>query len=618
MATDHPEDDRSRGTPTGVGELSPRDRGRLFRWFTALPLPFPWGPGIARMGSSLDLLLQPLVFTQSDLLSPEEFIKQALERGVALRLGQLHELHRIGALVPLFRILATPVGPPRSDLPQAVASRAMGGYQIGGSVGRVLQAYRLGHLVDPATRPYRPWGKGLRVERNGWTDHLPSAFYGAYQLLGLRQLRAVCSRMEPTLKGDNTISYRAEDLDPLTRVGFANGRALAMVLHAIDAHFLPPIVGVVLHSHLWAEFNPTFSTSFALEALGTSPEGVAAAAEGLLWNAHAIDPLGPLYALVRYAQSDVWNELKGDARLAMDLRVAAEVLLRGLEDVGRIELATPPTREGRMVWAVLDDRIPLNSKGLDQALTSRGLSPYPSVILALEGKTEMMLMPRVLETVNEGPVPPTAVEPVLMGGIDQTFDLLVHHAMALRFDRDIGDVALLGRPPTRLLVAVDPEHAYESPAKQEAERIKLVQKLFDVLPAKYRTPAAWAALDGLVTVTTWEHGPWEFANFTDGELTTAIMKVTHLPSGVTRAQVMAQVKKQRVARRPNVAVVTAPWRTYVNKVALATATEPLLLRKVRARMKSGTLEKLPAGRVAEQALRMAMTSHRRQVGVRVK
>jgi hypothetical protein len=570
------------------------------------------------MQSSLDLLSQPLAFTQSDLLSPGEFIKEAGERGVRLQLGQLHELHRIGALVPFFRVLAAPVGLPRSELPQAVASREMGGYQMGGPVGMVLRAHRLGHLVDPATRQYRPWGEGLRIERYGMTDHLPSVFYGSHQLLGLRQLRAVCWRMQATLNDDDTASFQVEALDPLTRAGFAHGRALAIVIHAIDAHFLPYIVGVALHSHLWAELNPTFSISLALEALDTSPEDVAKAADGLLWNAHAIDPLGPLYELVRHAQPDVWKELKGDARLAMDLRVAAEVLFRGLEDVGRADLATPPPREGRMMWTTLDDRLPASSRGLDQALTSRGLSPYPSVILALEGKTEMMLMPSVLETVNEGPVPPTAVEPVFMGGIDQRFDLLVHHAIALRFDRDFGDVALLGRPPTSLLVAVDPEHAYKTPAEQEAERKKLVQKLFDVLPTKYQTPAARVALDGLVTVTTWEHGPWEFANFTDGELTTAIMKVTPLPSGVTRAQVMAQVKKQRRAKRPNVEVVTAPWRVKVSKVALATATEPLLLRKVRARMKSGTLKKLPAGRVAEQALRMAMASRRRQVGIRVK
>lgn len=105
-----------------------------------------------------------------------------------------------------------------------------------------------------------------------------------------------------------------EELDPLTRAGFAHGRALAIVLHAIDAHFLPYIVSVALHSHLWAKLNPTFSTSLAIEALDTSSDDVAKAADGLLWNAHTIDPLGPLYELVRHAQPDVWKELKGGAR----------------------------------------------------------------------------------------------------------------------------------------------------------------------------------------------------------------------------------------------------------------------------------------------------------------
>ncbi|MHB8290641.1 MAG: hypothetical protein ACYDEY_15725 [Acidimicrobiales bacterium] len=613
MATDQSENNGPPTAPTGVGDLSPRDRVRLSRWFTALPFPFPWGPGIAEMPSSLELLLQPLAFTQSDLLSPVEFIKEAGKRGVRLQLGQLHELHRIGALVPFFRVLARPVGPRRPDLPEAVTSREMGG-----CMRMVLQAYRLGHLVDPATRPYRQWGEGLRIERYGITDHLPSVFYGEHQLLGLRQLRAACSRMQVTHNGNDAASFHVEELDPLTRAGFAHGRALSMVLHAIDSHFLPHIVGIAVQGHLWAKLNPSFSTRAALKALGTSPEEVFMAADNLLSNAHAIDPLGPLYELVRYAQPDVWKDLKGDARLAMDMRTAAEVLLRGLEDIGRADLATLPPREGRMVWDTLDDRIPANSTGLDQALTSRGLSPYPSVILALEGKTEMMLMPGVLDTVFKRPVPSTMVEPVVMGGIDQKFDLLVRHAIALRLDRDIGDVALLERPPTRLLVAVDPEHAYKTPTAQEAERKKLVGKIFEVLPTGCQTPAARAALDALVTVTTWESGPWEFANFTDGELTTAIMRVTRLPSDVTRALVMAQVKKQRRAKRPNVEAVTAPWGVNVNKVELARETEPVLRQKVRAHVRGGTLKKLPAGRVAEQALGMAMASRRRQVGIRVK
>ena len=87
----------------------------------------------------------------------------------------------------------------------------------------------------------------------------------------------------------------------------------------------------------------------------------------------------------------------------MDFQVAAEVLLRFSMISGVEDLSRPPAAKGRMAWAVLDDRLPSDAAHLDKQLMSRGLSPHPSLLLALEGKTEMLIMPRVMAEISVHP-----------------------------------------------------------------------------------------------------------------------------------------------------------------------------------------------------------------------
>ena len=47
-----------------------------------------------------------------------------------------------------------------------------------------------------------------------------------------------------------------------------------------------------------------------------------------------------------------------------------------------------------MVRAILDDRLTEERDGIDTALTRRSLSPHPSLLLVLEGRTELLLMPQ--------------------------------------------------------------------------------------------------------------------------------------------------------------------------------------------------------------------------------
>lgn len=105
--------------------------------------------------------------------------------------------------------------------------------------------------------------------------------------------------------------------------------------------------------------------------------------------------------------------------MAIEYRIAAEVLLRALDDLGQTDLSMPPPRNGRMYATTLDDRLVAEPERLEDLLADHGLSPRPFVLLVLEGDTEMMLMPRVLDEICGKPVPPTIIELVDMKTIDR-------------------------------------------------------------------------------------------------------------------------------------------------------------------------------------------------------
>jgi hypothetical protein len=271
----------------------------------------------------------------------------------------------------------------------------------------------------------------------------------------------------------------------------------------------------------------------------------------------------------------------------MDYRIAAEILLRTLDDLGRADLSVPPPRGGRMYRTTLDDRLRAEPERLEEVLSDHGLSSRPAMLLVLEGETEMKLMPRVLTEFYGQPVPPTLIETVDMKTIDRDLDLLVRHEAAPRLGADHGDVVLLARPPTRVLVAVDPEKRYATKAKQKAERDQLVRRLRETLPPQMRSQRALKQIGALVQVVTWGTVPWEFANFTDAELATAITNCVSLPSGQTRRDLIAALRAERAVgktnpgRSPNVEAICMAWPDKFSKTQLAEELWPVLQAKVQ-------------------------------------
>lgn|GEM_PF-1646085 len=599
---------------------------KVVRWTWRMSLPMPWGQALVHPVAPRQLLGLPLAFTQNSLLTPEEFTKRADERGVNLRIEHLLELHRRRALIPLLRITQRP---PKSSMTVPVAASAVDGYgQYRSPIALITTAAAHGLLVDPATAPFRPWDGGLPLRTQYGVHRYPSVFYSPYQLLVLRKIDQLVRSMSGSRVADGRVKF---NLGKLTRDEIAvldGGRQLAILLSALDMHYLPRITLTASHASEWEKEDPIFDIASRLEIFGFKPENLAATAEALLSQAKFIDPLGEFYELIRQAHPSTWVGLRRDALQAMDYRIAAEIILRALDDLGRTDLSMRPPRKGRMYEAAIDDRLQAEPEQLEDILASRGLSPRPAVLLVLEGDTEMLLMPRVLAEFYGKPVPPTLIEPVNMETVTRDLDLLVRHEAGPRLGDDMGNnMVRLVRPPTRILVAVDPEGKYAGRNGPRKERDKLVSRLHGSLPVGTRSKTSLSQLRSLVDVVTWGTVPWEFANFTNTELAKAIIRCSTVPAGITQRDLVNALESERtikktnpnIRRSPNVEIICKGWPTCAkfHKTELAEELWPVLREKTLRDMASGKPLRVPAVRVAAKAFRMAAESPRRRVALRV-
>ena len=368
-----------------------------------MTLPMPWGASLEPQVRPLQLLELPLAFTQNDLLSPDEFVKRADQRGVQLRVEHLVELHRKQALVPLLRITQRP---PKSSEIVAVPATAANAYrQFRSPIALVIAAGQHGYLMDPGPAPFRRWDGGLPLPVHGRVHRYPSVFYSPYQLLALRQVRDLVGGMTATRGADGSVTF---SLDPLTtdEASALDGcRRLAVVLSAFDMYYLPRILRTARLAREWEEEDPRFDAT---------PPGTARPnrrIDGGYRDSPAEPgqlprPARPVVPPHRQGDPSKWPGLRGDALLAMDYRIAAEILLRTLDDLGRQMNPHRLLADGRMYRTTLDDRLRGEPERLEGVLSEHGLSSRPAVLLVLEGETEIRLMPRALAEFYGKPVPP--------------------------------------------------------------------------------------------------------------------------------------------------------------------------------------------------------------------
>jgi hypothetical protein len=523
--------------------------------------------------TSVDVAAMPWVFTQQHPLDTADFIKEAKRRGFDLDLSILRELYRHNLVVPFVYVSDRQVGP----IPEPPESEPRSG---GTRLTDLRHARDRGRLTDLTTMPFR---RKLRFERREedsrrWWNGL---IYSRYQSLMLPELRGVLAYRRQRLR-DRRIITRLPAPHFITLDRAAKLRTIALMITALEARYLPSLDPEWLHlvntdEKEWGQYRQAFDPMAMSRTLHYAAEQARKDAEWLLFLAHRLDPVGDSWSrLMRRAPRTSWKELQNDALLALDYREAAEILLRFYEDFVECGEAEPLPDIPRMSWHPLKERLSYRQDTLDQDLMQLGISPHPRVVLAIEGEAEEVHTPLVWRLLRY-PEAPELVRILKLGGVDRDLEkvaaLAVAPLVAGKFEPY--DSWRLIKPPTRLLVAVDPEGKYFAPNKVNRTRRQILNKIKAVLRAQGVTTANPGDLDELVEIRTWSEACYEFAHFSDSELADGIMAVHETINGLNRDELIESIAATR-GRRKDIKEVWSQWDYKVSKEKLAHALWPAL------------------------------------------
>lgn len=171
-------------------------------------------------------------------------------------------------------------------------------------------------------------------------------------------------------------------------------------------------------------------------------------------------------------------------------------------------------------------------------------------------------------------------------------------AAPLLGERRHNDFRQLIKPPTWLMLLIDPDAKYETPKAVERERQKIVDEIELVVRTQGADPDR-GELEDLVRIHTWDASCFEFAHFTDAELARALHR-THRDCGGLDAQKLRRALAHHRKHREDIKKVWANWRPSVSKLDLAEQLWPMLEGKITAAMNDPDGELPPvASRLAE-------------------
>lgn len=552
-----------------------------------------------------ELLDQPFAFTQLPVLLAEGFVRAARERGVRLRESDLEEFHRTRILTPLLRY--------RRDgqlIRRLARSDPDGASQLSHwhPTGRIdlEQARRTGRLHDPASERFIPRSR-LRRDVGRIEFRASEYLYSPYQLFALSRLRKALPHMELREEGDQLVSRldvrgfwlkwaRAED---------RRDRELAVVLSAFEPVYHPRITGTLRFGvdsdfDAYEKWRRKLPLTAITRWLGIPATYLRDHAAVLLNRADGVDPLGPWLEVVREADPEKWITLKGDARIAIDYRIAAEMLLRHYEDLAAGRRAPALPKPGERRRGEFDTRLKTRRQ-VDQVLTDYGLSPHPSLVLVLEGATEMRVFPQLLRRFGMR-TDSQFIRIENAEGVNTGLAPLIAFAAAPRAlpDSD-GRYLRLSRPLTRILVVTDAEGRMATKESRVKRREAWIERLLRTQPKEHRTKTVRDALERLVHVETWNSKgqSFEFAHFTDRQLAAAISML----DGRARRPALEDRREQIAKLRERRGSLDSALHG-VSKLDLADALWPVLDAKITRALPRSTEDRIPVVRILDRVIEL--------------
>jgi hypothetical protein len=513
---------------------------------------------------SLRVLDIPFAFSQSPVLKSSQFIAQAKKWGYRLKLDQLEDLNFQGLLIPFFRV--DDVRLPELEIPgDASDSSALAQYA------------RAGQVRDPALedrsnrRPYR-----RPKDQDNWWDGF---YYGRWQLLGVAN--ALKCRTNVEVWPDELPTYAADA---------ARVRDEHLVISAVSDRFLPGILGRSTYSStserdavLKARMD--IGADSRLAATTFPSQQLQPVAEYMLLHAANMDPMSGWWDLIRHAGYDGWSRMSGSPLEAVWWRVGAELLLLAHEELAEAgslsplpDFSAPP----RFHHPLLDrPGTPAQSISLERALARYGLSPHSRVLLVVEGETERSYIGALLDGMG---LANSHLVRVVVQGTSSDWPWQLAATIVPRLGELRGGRRMLDSMPTALMIAMDPEGDWRTQADVDRKRALLQRRVSDDAAAQGAT-LSQDELDILVQARNWGEFTFELANFSDGELETAIQSVAlahrllGTDSDVWKAQLRTAIEYVR-NRKLDIKIVFERMRWPVLKTELANALVPVLVAKL--------------------------------------
>jgi hypothetical protein len=166
--------------------------------------------------------------------------------------------------------------------------------------------------------------------------------------------------------------------------------SLAVVLTSIDTIYWPPIWHRYRDFETWRAVRQEFDPAATLDWLELDDDEVTGHASTLRVMAKRHNVLGDFHDLVRRADPQSWESLRGEAGVAMDYYIAADLLDAFADDAAGREDRAPV-----MNLPMASQPLTARPRSLDAVLTDLRVSPHPSVIVGVEGATERLIVPRV-------------------------------------------------------------------------------------------------------------------------------------------------------------------------------------------------------------------------------
>ena len=218
-------------------------------------------------------------------------------------------------------------------------------------------------------------------------------------------------------------------------------RSLAVTLSALDTFYWPQITHMLSGElAIWRTAVDAFDPTQMLTWLGLSLDQIGRQIISLLGTASFRDDTGNFYELIRRAKADSWKSLSGDAAAAMDYRLAADILVQFAK-----ELNPNGNYADSQHTSLSQQALSARPGSLDAALTDLRLSPFPALVVGVEGATEYLLVPRVMDLlgIQWGH---DRIKIVDFGGTDADLQVLARYAVEPVLGRDYGRGVVLDRP----------------------------------------------------------------------------------------------------------------------------------------------------------------------------